>query len=88
MRDGTGDEARPRFDPFVYLLRHDVTAKPTYVHASSAMAGEILLREAENIDADLLVMGAYGRSRLHERLFGGATQRVLQEATIPVLMQH
>lgn len=88
LRDGLGDETRPRFDPFVYLLRHDVTAKPTYVHASSAMAGEILLKEAQNIHADLLVMGAYGRSRIHERVFGGATQRVLQEATIPVLMQH
>jgi len=52
------------------------------------MAGEILLKEVENIDADLLVMGAYGRSRMRERVFGGATRRVLEEALIPVLMQH
>jgi len=87
LRDGEDDE-RPRFDPFVYLLRHDIMAKPNYVHATSALAGEILLREAKSIDADLLVMGAYGRSLMRERVFGGATQRVLQEATIPVLMQH
>lgn len=87
LRDGD-DHERPRFDPFVYLLRHDVTARPSYVHATSAMAGEILLKEVKDIDADLLVMGAYGRSRMNERVFGGATQRVLQEASIPVLMQH
>jgi nucleotide-binding universal stress UspA family protein len=86
LRDG--DEGRPRFDPFVYLLRHDNTSRPSYVRASSAMAGEILLQEVAAIDADLLVMGAYGRSRMRERVFGGATRRVLEEATIPVLMQH
>ncbi|HJW05052.1 MAG TPA: universal stress protein [Rhodanobacter sp.] len=86
VRDG--DQGRPRFDPFVYLLRHGITARPSYVRASSAMAGEILLKEVDNIDADLLVMGAYGRSRMRERVFGGATRRVLEEATVPVLMQH
>lgn len=86
VRDG--DQGRPHFDPFVYLLRHGITARPSYVRASSAMAGEILLKEVGNIDADLLVMGAYGRSRMRERVFGGATRRVLEEATIPVLMQH
>jgi nucleotide-binding universal stress UspA family protein len=86
VRDG--DEGHPRFDPFVYLLRHGIMAKPSYVRASSAMAGEILLKEVGNIDADLLVMGAYGRSRMRERVFGGATRRVLEEATLPVLMQH
>jgi hypothetical protein len=86
LRDG--DEGRPRFDPFVYLLRHDITSRPSYVRASSALAGEILRQEVAAIDADLLVMGAYGRSRMRERVFGGATRRVLEEATIPVLMQH
>jgi nucleotide-binding universal stress UspA family protein len=83
-----GNDEHPRFDPFVYLLRHGITPRPSYVRASSAMAGEILLREVGNLDADLLVMGAYGRSRMRERVFGGATRRVLEEATIPVLMQH
>ncbi|WP_350015760.1 universal stress protein [Rhodanobacter sp. IGA1.0] len=83
-----GDEGRPHFDPFIYLLRHGVTPRPNYIRASSAMAGEILLKEVENIDADLLVMGAYGHSRVRERVFGGATRRVLEEAVVPVLMQH
>lgn len=85
---GDSSDEYPRFDPFVYLLRHGITPRPSYVRASSAMAGEILLQEVGNLDADLLVMGAYGRSRMRERVFGGATRRVLEEAAIPVLMQH
>ena len=79
---------RPHFDPFVYLLRHHITARPQYIRASSDLAGDILLKEARNAQIDLLVMGAYGRSPICERVFGGATRRVLEEADIPVLMQH
>ena len=35
--------------------------------------------------ADLLVMGAYGHSRLRELIFGGATHHVLEHADLPVL---
>jgi nucleotide-binding universal stress UspA family protein len=52
------------------------------------LAGVFLLHVVGAFDADLLVMGAYGRSRMRERVFGGATRRVLEEALIPVLMQH
>lgn len=78
----------PRFDPFVYLLRHHITARPQYIRASSDLAGDILLKEARNAQVDLLVMGAYGHSPMRERVFGGATRRVLEESHIPVLMQH
>ncbi len=36
----------------------------------------------------LLVMGAYGHSRLREWVFGGFTRRILRGAEIPVLMAH
>ncbi len=78
----------PHFDPFIYLLRHHVTARPQYIRASSDLAGDILLKKAHDAQIDLLVMGAYGRSPMRERVFGGATRRVLEEADIPVLMQH
>ena len=44
-----------------------------------------MLGEAEREGADLLVMGAYGHTRLRELIFGGATRHVLHEAAIPVL---
>ena len=38
--------------------------------------------------ADLVVMGAYGHSRLREVAFGGATHHVLGHTMVPVLMAH
>lgn len=50
--------------------------------------GHLLLAQAGAFRADLLVMGAYGHSTLHERLFGGVTRTVLYEAGLPVLMSR
>jgi nucleotide-binding universal stress UspA family protein len=36
----------------------------------------------------MLVMGAYGHSRLREALVGGATRDMLEEAEIPLLLAH
>ena len=40
------------------------------------------------VEADLLVLGCYGHSRLRETVFGGATTRILRDMTLPVLMAH
>ena len=39
-------------------------------------------------DVDLIVMGAYGHSRLRELALGGATRTLLEAMTVPVLMAH
>ena len=49
-------------------------------------AGATLLGAAAAEGADLLVMGAYGHSRLREIVLGGATREVLRDARIPVLL--
>ena len=51
-------------------------------------AGESLLQEVEERQADLVVMGAYGHSRLRQFVVGGVTRRLLAEARIPLLMAH
>ena len=45
-------------------------------------------RRQPALNCDLLVMGAYGHSRLREMILGGATRDVLANSTIPVLMAH
>jgi nucleotide-binding universal stress UspA family protein len=50
--------------------------------------GQALLRAAGEVQADLLVMGGYGRSRLRELVLGGVTRHVLAHAQIPVLLEH
>ncbi|MEK0085833.1 universal stress protein [Benzoatithermus flavus] len=67
------------------LRRHGVPVEPLAVTEPDDDAGAVLLAQAAAHDADLLVMGAYGHARLRELVFGGATRRVLSEATLPVL---
>ena len=43
---------------------------------------------APDLDADLIVMGGYGHSRLKEWVLGGATRTILESMTVPVLMSH
>ena len=69
-----------------YLELHDVDAELTELQPDYRPVGEQLLDEAKNFRADLLVTGAYSRSRMRERLFGGVTQHIFDTAEIPVLM--
>lgn len=75
-------------DPFAYLVQHGVAAKLHHIQVPPDEAGLALLRHAHVLRADLLVMGAYGRSRIRERLLGGATRYVMANADMPVFMQH
>jgi nucleotide-binding universal stress UspA family protein len=50
--------------------------------------GVALLNAAAERDADLLVMGAYGHSRLREMVMGGVTRTLLRSMTVPVLLSH
>ncbi|HEV2540119.1 MAG TPA: universal stress protein [Frateuria sp.] len=78
----------PHFEPFVYMSRHGVEADPMCVGIPARTAGASLLKKAEQVGADLIVMGAYGHSRLRERAIGGATRHMLQHAQIPAFLQH
>jgi nucleotide-binding universal stress UspA family protein len=71
-----------------HLALHGIKAvKHSRSHAD-AEAGRVLLSLAAEVDADLLVMGCYGHSRTREIMLGGATQTVLRDMTLPVLMAH
>ena len=72
-----------------YLSWHGIRAEPVEVPAQSpGKVGHILLDHVAQSGADLLVMGAYGHSRLKEMILGGATREVLGHAPLPVLMAH
>ena len=78
----------PNADICLHLARHGVKAEATQVFADDIDVGDMLLSRAADLGSDLLVMGAYGRSRLTELVLGGATRHILQQMTIPVLMSH
>ena len=71
-----------------YLSRHGVKAAIHARQLGSRSIGDALLEAALGFEADLLVMGAYGHSRLREWVLGGATRDILISAELPLLMMH
>lgn len=93
LRDGalalkSEDVQPPPFDPTLYLRSHGVKVSERPVYANPLGAGKVMLGDAMRQSADCLVMGAYGHARVRERVLGGATRYILEQADIPVLMQH
>lgn len=78
----------PTTDIGTHLARHGLKVETKDVHVQDLPIGEILINTATEAGSDLIVMGAYGHSRLNELVFGGATRDVLRHMTIPVLMSH
>ena len=70
------------------LARHQINAEAEGLPTDHLGAGEALLNRVSDHGADLLVMGAYGHSRMREFVFGGATRTILQQMTVPVLLSH
>jgi nucleotide-binding universal stress UspA family protein len=83
---GHGDV--PGADISLYLARHGVKAEAAQTFAKDVEIGNIILSRAADTGADLIVMGAYGHSRLREMVLGGATRELLDHMTVPVLMAH
>ncbi len=50
--------------------------------------GNVILNTATDTDADLIVMGAYGHSRMRQWIMGGATSTLLSTLTVPVLLAN
>lgn len=71
-----------------YLARHGVKAKAVSDHCSHGDTGDAILTHVATHHATLLVMGAYGHSRLQEMILGGVTRDVLNNLPVPVLLSH
>ncbi len=71
-----------------YLARHGVRTEIDVLAKTLPRVSDVLMRHAGDMDADMLVMGAYGHSRFREAIFGGATRYMLEETRLPVLMAH
>ena len=71
-----------------YLARHAITGHPRVIPDRDVSAAEQLTNLAQEEGADLLVIGAYGHSRLGEWFFGGVTRDLLASSPICCLMSH
>ncbi|CEO91799.1 Universal stress protein family (plasmid) [Sinorhizobium fredii HH103] len=80
----SGDE--PGADVAAYLARHGIDVTVDALPSAGRTVAQVLQRHANDVAADMIVMGAYGHSRLRELVFGGVTRSMLNEARLPVLM--
>ncbi len=78
----------PGSDIATYLARHDVPVTIDELPTIGLDVAQVLLQHARDIAADLIVMGAYGHSRLRERIFGGVTKTMLEAAGQPLFISH
>ena len=78
----------PGADIGLVLARHGVKVSVAQQQSEEVDIGNQLLSRAADIEADLIVMGAYGHSRMRELVLGGVTRTLLDTMTVPVLMSH
>jgi nucleotide-binding universal stress UspA family protein len=70
------------------LAMNGVRAEAMSIAPGQRRPGEVLLAQAEALGCDLVIKGAYTQSRLRQMIFGGTTQHILTQATVPVLLAH
>lgn len=70
------------------LRARGVQVGEAIVRQQNTHVGEAIEQAAASFGADLLVMGAYGRWRMSEMLFGGVTQHILAEMALPLFLAH
>ena len=75
-------------DALRYLSRHEIHAELRKVERSVETVEEAIERTAREIGAGLIVMGAFGHTRLRETFFGGVTRYLLESASAPLLLVH
>lgn len=71
-----------------WLARHGIRAEIDVLARTVPRVSDVIRRHAQDMNADLIVMGAYGHSRFREAILGGATRNMLEDTNIPILMAH
>lgn len=71
-----------------WLSRNGVHPEISVLAKTMPRVADVLARHATDIDADLIVMGAYGHSRFREAVLGGATRNMLEKSEVPVFLAH
>ncbi|MGO8713083.1 MAG: universal stress protein [Rhizomicrobium sp.] len=86
LRKSPSDE--PGTHIAAHLLRHGIKANARKLVADDVAVGDMILSQASDEGADLIVMGAYGHPRAREIVLGGATRALFEHMTVPILLSH
>ena len=78
--------AEPGADIAAYLARRGLKVTVDRLPSAGHLISDVLTQHAADMQADLIVMGAYGHSRLRERIFGGVTKSMLDKPPLPLFL--
>ena len=70
------------------LAAHGVESISSGISDSDIAPADAILGQAADMNADLIVMGAYGHTRLREIILGGVTRELLKQAPVPLFLAH
>lgn len=71
-----------------FLESHGIEAVSSGISDPDISASDAIIGQAADMDADLIVMGAYGHARLREIILGGVTRDLLKQSPVPLLLAH
>jgi nucleotide-binding universal stress UspA family protein len=88
--EGSSNDEQASTAPIERFLHRHGVQRVNVLHQGrpTRELGELMLSLCYDLQADLLVMGCFSRSRMHEQILGGVTRTILQSMTLPVLMSH
>lgn len=88
FQNGQSNSDDPAADIGRHLARHGCKVEVYATKAVNISIGDTMLSRCADLSSDLLVMGAYGHTRLKEMILGGVTRHILRHMTIPTLLSH
>ena len=71
-----------------FLESHGIDAVSSGISDPDISASDAIIGQAADMNADLIVMGAYGHARLREIILGGVTRDLLKQSSVPLLLAH
>lgn len=88
QRGGQAHGQEPGADIALHLARHGVNVDVQVYTQRDLSIGDVLLARIADENVDLMVLGAYGHTRLREMVLGGVTRDMLRTMTVPLFMLH
>jgi len=71
-----------------FLESHGIDAVSSGISDPDISTSDAIIGQAADMNADLIVMGAYGHARLREIILGGVTRDLLKQSSVPLLLAH
>lgn len=78
----------PGTDVAAWLSHHGCTVTVSQYPSGGREVAQCILDRAQELGADLVVMGAYGHARMLQAVFGGTTRSMIDQTEMPVLLAH